>query len=349
MSQFATGLPVLAVCGFSGSGKTTVLEAIIPLLRERGLSVAVVKHDAHGVELDRPGKDSDRLFAAGADVLLRGPNESAARWHPDAAPDLETALAELCACHDLVLIEGHKSTPVDKLWLLREGETEPPSGVVAIRRALPWNGKRTTAAIEEITEHLDRVWRERQVNTGVMIGGTSSRMGTPKQLLELEGRTLVERVAGVLQSAAGPPLLLGAGPVPEALGDLSRLPDPPGISGPMAGLVAALRWHPRVAWLIAACDQPMVSPDAVDWLLAQRGPGRWAVLPRLPDGPVEPFLAVYEPQALGLLERAIASGRLGPHVLAEHAKVVSPEPPAEIAQAWRSLNTPEEFEASESS
>ncbi len=73
-------MPVLAVCGWSGSGKTTLLESLIPLLRERGLQVAVVKNDAHGVEVDRPGKDSDRLFRAGASVVLRSPRESFARW-----------------------------------------------------------------------------------------------------------------------------------------------------------------------------------------------------------------------------------------------------------------------------
>ena len=54
--------PVLAVCGFSGSGKTTLLESVVGELSRRGLSVGVVKHDAHGIQIDRPGKDSDRLF-----------------------------------------------------------------------------------------------------------------------------------------------------------------------------------------------------------------------------------------------------------------------------------------------
>jgi molybdopterin-guanine dinucleotide biosynthesis protein MobB len=344
MSQLATGLPVLAVCGFSGSGKTTLLEAVIPVLCERGLSVGLVKHDAHGVELDRPGKDSDRLFQSGADVLLRGPNESAVRWHPDAAPDLETALHELGAGHDLVLVEGHKSTPLDKLWLLREGEAEPPTEVAAIRCVLPWDADRPAAAIEEISEHLDRSSRERQMNAGILIGGVSRRMGRPKQLLEFEGRTLVERVVDALRPATESLVLLGTGPAPGVLEELPRLPDPPGVSGPMAGLVAALRWHPNAAWLVAACDQPMITSEALVWLLAQRGPGRWAVLPRPADGRVEPALAVYEPQALGLLERAVASGRLGPRVLAEHPKVVTPEPPTEIAGAWRSVNTPEDYE-----
>jgi molybdopterin-guanine dinucleotide biosynthesis protein MobB len=345
MSQLAKGLPVLAVCGFSGSGKTTLLEAVIPVLRERGLSVAVVKHDAHGVELDRPGKDSDRLFRAGADVVLRGPNESAARRHPEFAPELEAVLEQLCADHDLVLVEGHKSTPLDKIWLLGEGESDPPQEVPAVRRALPRDGERINAAIDEITDLLETAWGGRHLCTGILIGGGSSRMGTPKQLLEIQGRTLLERVAEVVGAAARRTLLLGAGPVPQSLEELPHLPDPPGVYGPMAGLVAALRWHPRATWLIAACDQSWISHEAVDWLIAQRKPGCWAVLPRPADGRVEPFLAIYEPQALGLLEAGIASGRFGPRVLAEHPKVLCPEPPQDIADCWRSVNTPEDLQA----
>jgi molybdopterin-guanine dinucleotide biosynthesis protein MobB len=322
-----------------------LLEAVIPVLCERGLSVAVVKHDAHGVELDRPGKDSDRLFQAGADVVLRGPNESAARWHPEAAPGLGSVLERLCADHDLVLVEGHKSTPLDKIWLLGEGESEPPQGVPAIRRALAWHGERIEDAIEEITGVLDTAWNERQLCAGILIGGISARMGTPKQLLELDGRALIESVADVVRDAAATTLLLGAGPVPDVLDELPRLPDPPGVPGPMAGLVAALRWHPRAVWLIAACDQPKISREAVDWLLAHRRPGSWAVLPRPAGGRVEPCLAIYEPQALGLLESAIASGRFGPRALAEHPKVVCPEPPLGMADCWRSINTAEDLEA----
>src|ERR1700694_4988704 len=96
--------PVLAVCGYSGSGKTTLLEAAIPRLVERGLAVAVVKHDAHRFEVDRPGKDSDRLFRAGATVVLRGAEE---QFERRAEPlTLEGTLERLARDHDLLLVEG---------------------------------------------------------------------------------------------------------------------------------------------------------------------------------------------------------------------------------------------------
>ena len=76
-------LPVFGVCGWSGSGKTTLIEAVLPKLLARNLKVAVVKHDVHAIDVDRPGKDSDRFFQAGADVYLQG-NEELSRRHPDA-------------------------------------------------------------------------------------------------------------------------------------------------------------------------------------------------------------------------------------------------------------------------
>ena len=64
---------VLGIAGWSGAGKTTLIEAVMPRLRAAGLSVSTVKHAHHGAELDRPGKDSWRHRAAGAhEVLVAG-------------------------------------------------------------------------------------------------------------------------------------------------------------------------------------------------------------------------------------------------------------------------------------
>jgi len=336
-------MAVLAVCGFKNSGKTTLIEGVLPLLCARGISVAVVKHDAHGIQFDRPGKDSDRFFRAGANVVIRGANESAARWHPSEAPDLGQTLAMLGASYDLVLVEGHKQTSLPKLWLLGESETAPPGNVTEIRRILSRDGNRVEIAVEEITRLLDEAWRSRTVIAGVLVGGSSTRMGSPKQLLDHGGRTLIHCAIDGLGPISSDPVLLGSGRVPDDLSGARRLPDVPGIAGPLSGLIAALRWAPSETWLMVGCDQPLISRHAVDWLLAQRRPGRWAILPRLGDGPVEPFLAVYEPQSLALLERLARSGAFGPWRIAGHKKVATPDPPADLAACWSNVNTPEEF------
>ncbi len=141
LSRRQAGPAVLAICGWSGSGKTALIEAVLPRLIASGLKVAVVKHDVHGVNVDAPGKDSDRLFRAGADVLLAGPGESLVRKHQpggtDLKTDLETALALLGLRYDVVLVEGGKRLDLPKVWLLGGGETRPPAGVPGILAALP--------------------------------------------------------------------------------------------------------------------------------------------------------------------------------------------------------------------
>ncbi len=332
--------PVVAVCGRSGSGKTTLLERVIPRLAAEGLSVGAVKHDAHGFEIDRPGKDSDRLFRAGAEVVLRGPEEVAVRSRPEAHTALEAVLAALLARHDLVLVEGHSATPLPKVWLAGPGGDGPPPGTAAVAAVLAWDGERESALLAVVRERLAAAWRERPLLGGLLVGGASRRMGRPKQLLELGGRTLAETAAGALAPHVERVVLLGGGTVPAALERCQRLPDPPGLAGPLAGILAALRWAPRAAWAIAACDLPAVGPEAVAWLVGQRRPGRRAVLPRLPAGRVEPLLAVYEPHAAAVLEALAARGRLAPRELAGAPGVATPEPPPELAGAWADVDTP---------
>lgn len=103
--------PILSVVGRSDSGKTTFLEKLIPELKALGLRVAVIKHDRHGFEMDRPGKDTWRIRQAGADaVMISAPTQMALIR---SGLERELSLDELAALVegsvDLVLTEGYKS------------------------------------------------------------------------------------------------------------------------------------------------------------------------------------------------------------------------------------------------
>jgi molybdopterin-guanine dinucleotide biosynthesis protein A len=134
-------------------------------------------------------------------------------------------------------------------------------------------------------------------------------MGSPKSLLELGRRSLLEKIAAAADEVAGQVVLAGGGPVPAALAGKKRLPDAPGVAGPLAGILAAFRSRPDAAWIVLSCDLPFVSGDALRWLLEQRRPDCLAVIPFLdsPETP-EPLLAVYEPSALAPLEEAARRG-----------------------------------------
>ncbi len=337
--SYAPG-PVLAVCGSRGAGKTTLLERVIPELVRRGLTVAAVKHHTHtgALSVDQPGKDSDRLFRAGADVHLRAPAEAFERTHRKEDDELAAVLSGLLEGHDLVLVEGHKDTPLPKVWLSGEHDQGRPEGVGGVLAVLPRDADRPRRFQELLDEWLPRAWSAIPVYAGVLVGGVGTRIGHPKQLLPHRGGTFLEAVVAAIEPILPHVVLLGGGAVPAACEQLPRLPDAPGLAGPLAGMLAALRWAPGHAWLFAACDLPMLSPEAAMWLVGQRRPGRWAVLPDCGKG-VEPLLALYEPQVREPLERLAADPEAGPRLLERHPKATVVTPPEELHHCWRNINT----------
>ncbi len=334
---------VLAVCGWSGSGKTTLLEAVVVELVARGLRVALVKHDAHGIDVDRPGKDSDRLFSAGANICLRGPNEILWRVRPGITSGLDAVVAQLSRSHDLVLVEGHKDTPIKKFWLATADQLEPPEHVTEVLEVLPWDSERRTHLLGFLERWLPEVWRKRRLFAGVLLGGGSRRMGFSKQLLELGGRSFVDRAYQAVEPQCDEIVLLGDGEVPGSFACTTRLPDVVGAGGPMAGMLAAMRWQPEAAWIFLACDMPLVSAEAIAWLIDQREPGRWAIVPQDREGRLEPLFAVYEPQAGPCFEELLMRGIWAPRRIAEILDVWSIAPPKEFARAWVNVNTAEDL------
>ncbi len=177
---------------------------------------------------------------------------------------------------------------------------------------------------------------------GVLVGGASRRMGRPKQLLELAGRTFVERVVTALAPVVEEVTLLGGGEVPTSLARLSRLADDAAARGPLAGLLAAFAARPDAAWLVAACDQPWLDRPLLEWLIGQRRADALAVLPRPPGPRLAPFPGIYEPAVLPWLRAAAGRGALQP--LGELAGVRTPEVPVALLPALRDADAPADLE-----
>lgn len=112
-------VPIITFVGKSGTGKTTLLEQLIPMLKARGLRLAVLKHDAHHFEMDKPGKDTYRFTAAGADVVtISNAEKFAMIEQPPEELSLRDIISRLPQV-DLVLTEGYKKSRYPKIEIHR--------------------------------------------------------------------------------------------------------------------------------------------------------------------------------------------------------------------------------------
>ena len=116
-------IPIYSIVAYSGTGKTTFLEKLIPELKKRGLRVAVVKHDAHAFEIDREGKDSYRMTKAGAYVTGLISSEKAVLME-NRPVDFEQMVRKIENV-DVILTEGYKYGKWPKIMLYREAAGKP--------------------------------------------------------------------------------------------------------------------------------------------------------------------------------------------------------------------------------
>ena len=125
-----TDRPLLGFSAYSGTGKTTLLSKILPVLKSQGIRVGVLKHAHHNFDIDHPGKDSHTLRHAGASQVLVA---SGKRWAlmvetPEATkePSLNDMLLHLDQSQlDLILVEGFKSESFPKVELHRPSLGKP--------------------------------------------------------------------------------------------------------------------------------------------------------------------------------------------------------------------------------
>ncbi|MDI7274440.1 MAG: molybdopterin-guanine dinucleotide biosynthesis protein B [Anaerolineae bacterium] len=115
-----SSVPVVSVVGRSNVGKTTLLERLIAELKRRGYRVATVKHDVHGFEMDRPGKDTWRHAQAGSDlVVIASPQRFAMIGRTARELTLDEIVARLPVAVDIVLTEGYKGGDRPKIEVAR--------------------------------------------------------------------------------------------------------------------------------------------------------------------------------------------------------------------------------------
>jgi molybdopterin-guanine dinucleotide biosynthesis protein B len=114
-------IPIVSIVGTSDSGKTTLIEKLVPELVRRGYRVATIKHDVHGFEVDREGKDSWRHKQAGAHtVVISSPQKLALIRDVDHDAELVELRDKYIQDVDIILSEGFKKNSQPKIEVFRK-------------------------------------------------------------------------------------------------------------------------------------------------------------------------------------------------------------------------------------
>lgn len=174
-------LPLLGFAAYSGTGKTTLLEALLPKLTAAGLRIGLLKHAHHDFDVDKPGKDSYRLRKAGASqMLIASRNRHALMTEtPDAEAEFDYLLTRFDAEKlDVILVEGCKNIAFPKIELHRAEVGKPwlylhDENIIAIaadetvETALPQMHINDLDAISDFVLHYVKQWHEQKTQQSV--------------------------------------------------------------------------------------------------------------------------------------------------------------------------------------
>lgn len=157
--------PVLGICGYSGSGKTTLVESLVPLLKARGLTVSVIKHSHHDIELEPQGKDSRRFREAGAaEVIVSSPYRFALIQETHGRDTPLTQLIAKLMPVDLILVEGLKHEAIPKIEVYRACVGKPrlspaDSSLIAVASDAVQNGTLPSLPLDQPDQVCDFIFQ----------------------------------------------------------------------------------------------------------------------------------------------------------------------------------------------
>lgn len=355
--QFKT--PFLCFAGFSGVGKTTLLERLIKRFSEEDIRVGYYKHDAHRFSIDKEGKDTARATQAGAGIItINDPRHFAIVADNAFKKRSITHALEQCDC---ILIEGYKQSPFDKMVFLdQEGKLPIPSEIPGIKavvhqgiigEGLPDVPRFHRDEIESIYQFVRDhfISRESELYGAVFVGGESKRMGKPKFLLTYDGISGTEKAVKLLSKSCNKVFLssradLEMGAVGN-LANVERVNDDHTGLGPVGGLATLMGRYPKKAWLITACDMPFLKEDDFETILQNRDPLRYGTCyVQKGNFGYEPMCAIYEPKFIVPLFEAMSRRELSLSRIIE----ALPFKKLKIDEADRSkfmnINTTEDYE-----
>jgi molybdopterin-guanine dinucleotide biosynthesis protein MobB len=347
--------------GFSGSGKTALISKLIPELKE--FKIGYIKHDAHGFEMDKPGKDTFVIKSAGAEVVMINDQEHEAILSSRSCFNQEK---NIFLDSDLVLVEGHKYSKLSKIIIvdedlaiikeINEGRVEAPIAFVCSLQNtqfcrnfnLPIFDRNDIVGIANfIREQVAEKNKSVDVYGLVLSGGTSSRMKRDKGEINYHGIPQVEYTYNILKEFCREVFVScrKEQSTEEHLKNLPQIHDRFLDCGPLGGILSAMSTYRKVAWLVFACDLPMINGDVVRALLEERGINQvGTAFYNLDEKRFEPLAALYEPKSYHRMFYFLAEGKTCPQKVLYNSqiKIINIRNNDSYSKKIVNVNTPEE-------
>ena len=305
----------IAFCGFSNTGKTTLVSRLVSLL-SKSYSVGYYKHGCHRFDIDRDGKDSAVVRQSGATaVVLSDPEKHALIGLGDPGSlMLQTGLLHV----DFLLVEGLKELPLPKLVLVdrdrkildlieKKAVTNVAALVAEDPEAVPPHQNLPVLQRDDIQGIAGFIMdffyhniKTKPVFGLVLAGGKSRRMGQDKALLTYHAQSQIAHTAKMLLKRCSQVYLSCRADQQSSYRkyDFPLVVDSYPDIGPLGGLLSAQRLFPEASWLVAACDLPFMDHSLLNDLTQKRNPFSFATAYRHPEGgKPEPLCAIYEPKS----------------------------------------------------
>lgn len=176
----------------------------------------------------------------------------------------------------------------------------------------------------------------------VLAGGKSSRMGADKGMIDWHGKPQRYHVADMLTPLCDAVFIsCRTDQAKDIIPDYAIITDSLTIGGPLAGIISAFEQYPHVAWLVTACDLPLLDTDTLQYLIANRNPHTMATTYKSPaDELPEPLITIWEPQSYKILLSFMNNGYKCPRkiLINNDITLLDPSHPAALLNA----NTPVE-------
>jgi len=350
----------LAFCGFPHSGKTTLITRLIKEFSVR-YKVGYIKHDVHGFDMDREGKDTFRASQSGARMVSIGDREHCAVIQ-NGKRDMP-AHQNLFLENDFVFVEGYKNSPIPKIIFVDEHEK-----ILDDIKEDRFENIVAFSGLEERYDHLpsDKPYFHRDDIDGlklfienflkqkteeiplyglVLAGGKSTRMKKDKSLLEYHGKSQTEHCFELLSQTCEKVFVSNR----EEQSQLSKHQNFPQIHdtflniGPLGGILSAMTAYPNAAWLVLACDLPYVTTEALETLIQKRNPFKMVTAYQSTnDALPEPLCAIYEPKSISRLLQFLANGCNCPRKILINSDIEMTTQEGE--GAMDNVNNPEEYQ-----